>query len=598
MVLQTFYDCHLIASESRTATSPPILIERDVRVPMDDGVVLRADVFRPDGTTPVPVIMTLGPYGKGVRYQDGYAFAQRWRTLHTAHPQILDGSTGSYLVWETVDPERWVPHGYAVVRVDSRGAGRSPGVMDLFSPREVRDFYLAIEWAGARPWSNGKVGLCGISYFAINQWQVAALNPPHLSAIIPWEGASDHYRDMARHGGILSNRFWEIWYPRQVTPVQHGRGVHGPVDPWLREPAAGPETLTEAELEAHRADFIGNLRRHELDDRFHRSRSPDLEKITVPLLSAGNWGGLGLHARGNFEGFSRASSEQKWLDVHVGHHEEWFYLDYGRELQRRFFDFFLKGEDNGWDCEPRVRLNIRAANGSTTLRAEEEWPLARTRWTKLHLDAQSMRVTSSPPRRPATLQFEAQGEPVTLRSDSLQSSVELTGPVAARIIVSSTTADADVFLTLRAFGPDGREIDFAGANDPHAPLSQGWLRASHRELDKVRSLPYRPYHSHRRRRRLRPARRYRLDVELWPTSVVLPAGSQMALTIGGRDFERTETDASLGGFRGSGAFLHDDPYDRPPELFGGVTTIHTGTRESFILLPVIPSAESPGLRID
>jgi uncharacterized protein len=567
-----------------------------VPISTDDGVVLRADIFRPATTTAVPVIMTLGPYGKGVRYQDGYAFTERWRTLFAAHPEILDGSTGSYLVWETVDPERWVPHGYAVVRVDSRGAGRSPGTMDLFSPREVRDFYLAIEWAGTQPWSNGKVGLCGVSYFAINQWQVAALNPPHLSAIIPWEGASDHYRDMTRHGGILSNRFWEIWYPRQVTPVQHGRGTRGPIDPWLSEPAAGPETLTEPELEANRADFIGNLSRHELDDPFHRSRSPNLGKITVPMLSAANWGGLGLHSRGNFEGFMRAGSQHKWLDVHVGHHEEWFYLEYGRNLQMRFFDFFLKGEDNGWDREPRVRLNIRAADGSTTLRHEREWPLARTQWTKLHLDAESMRLTLSPPQRRSAATFGALRDPVTFRSGPIQSAIELTGPVAARIVLASTTADADVFLALRAFSPDGREIDFAGANDPHTPLSQGWLRASHRELDQLRSLPYRPYHRHRRRRLLRPGRRYNLDVELWPTSAVLPAGSRIGLTIGGRDFERTGTD-SPEGFRGSGAFLHDDPYDRNPELFGGDSTVYTGAREAFLLLPLIPSPEYPGLQL-
>jgi uncharacterized protein len=128
-------------------------IERDVEITMDDGVVLRADVFRPEGPHPVPVVLTLGPYGKGVRYQDSYK--AQWDWLTDAHPDLLEGSSRSYLTWETVDPEIWVPWGYAVVRVDARGAGRSPGYLDPFSPREVRDFFHAVEWAGSQSWSIG-----------------------------------------------------------------------------------------------------------------------------------------------------------------------------------------------------------------------------------------------------------------------------------------------------------------------------------------------------------------------------------------------------------------------------------------------------------
>jgi hypothetical protein len=156
--------------------------------------------------------MTSGPYGKGVKYQEHYKLMWDW--LVEQHPDILAGSTRSFLAWETVDPEIWVPWGYAVIRVDSRGAARSPGYLDIFSPRETRDYYHAIEWAGTQPWSNSKVGLNGISYYAINQWHVAALQPPHLSAMVPWEGAADMYRDWYRHGGILSNKFMETWYPR------------------------------------------------------------------------------------------------------------------------------------------------------------------------------------------------------------------------------------------------------------------------------------------------------------------------------------------------------------------------------------------------
>ncbi|MBV9230444.1 MAG: CocE/NonD family hydrolase, partial [Chloroflexi bacterium] len=460
-----------------------MIIERDLEIPMDDGIILRADLFRPETDEKVPVVMNYGLYGKGLRYQEGYA--AQWQWLIDRHPEILDGSTGDYLTWETVDPERWVPAGYAVLRVDSRGAGRSPGLLDPFSPREDRDFYLAIEWAASQLWCNGKVGLCGISYYAMNQWSVAALHPPHLAAIIPWEGAADQYRDVTYHGGILGINFLEKWYPRQVLPVQHGRGVNGPSDPWTGEPATGPETLTEEQLAANRTDMLGDVRRHKLDDDYHRSRSADLAKITVPLLSAANWGGLGLHSRGNFEGFTESSSPQKWLEVHGGRHDEGFLLPYAVALQMRFFDHFLKGEDNGWDRVAPVMLNIRYPD-RFEYREEYEWPLARTLWTRLHLDARSSGLSWNSLSEGGATSFEALGGGLTFVSDPLEAQMEITGPINAIFYISSSTSDADLFVTLRAFAPDGSEVDFQGGLDPRTPLAQGWLRASHRRIDPVR----------------------------------------------------------------------------------------------------------------
>ena len=279
-----------------------MIIERDLPIRMDDGAVLRADVYRPDATALVPVIMTSGPYGKGVRYQEHYKLMWDW--LIEQHPDLLPGSTRSYLTWETVDPEIWVPWGYAVVRVDSRGAGRSPGYLDIFSARETLDYYHAIEWTGTQPWANGKVGLSGISYYAINQWHVAQLQPPHLTAMIPWEGAADTYRDWYRHGGILSNKFMETWLPRQVLAVQHGN-PSAPTDHWMNESSAGPTTLSKEELANNFCDTLANARAREMDDDWYRTRSPDWSKVITPFLSSGNWAGFGLHPRGNFEAFTK-----------------------------------------------------------------------------------------------------------------------------------------------------------------------------------------------------------------------------------------------------------------------------------------------------
>ena len=561
-------------------------VERDHALVMDDGVALRADVFRPEEGGPWPVIMSLGPYGKGLPFSEG-VFAERYQRLVSEHPEVLDGSSGSHLCWETVDPEQWVPLGYAVVRVDSRGAGRSAGRLDIFSSREVRDYAAAIEWAGTRPWCNGRVGLAGVSYYAINQWLVASLRPPHLAAIIPWEGAADHYRDMTHHGGILSNGFFDGWYPRQVLSMQHGLGDRGPKSPWVPDGlATGRETLDEGALERLRADYLAEIRSHAFDDAWHEERSASLDRIDVPLLSAANWGGLGLHSRGNFEGFAQAASAAKWLDVHTGRHEEAFYTPDGRELQRLFFDRFLLGRTNDWERRDRVSFVVRDAERGELRAGGAAWPLPGTRWERWWLEAprRLRRAGDGPPADSGRVSFSAGGEGATFVSDPLDAPLTIVGPLSASLHAASSGTDADLFCTLRALRPDGTEVHFRGANDPRAPLSQGWLRLSQREQDPRRSLPWRPWHTHRTRVPLRPGAAYEAEIELWPTCVRLPPGSRLALSVGGSDFARPD---AVGPFHGSGPFRHDDPDDRR-ETAGVTVDLLTGGRfPSSVLLPVV-----------
>ena len=231
-----------------------------------------------------------------------------------------------------------------------------------------------------QPWSNGKVGLNGISYYGINQWHVACLEPPHLAAMCIWEGAADWYRDMTHHGGILCT-FWENWYDMQVKTVQYGAGERGKRSRVHGELVCGPEILSEEELAKNRSDFGGEICAHPLDDDYHRARSPVWPNVKVPFLSAANWGGQPLHPRGNFEGFVRAAAKKKWLEVHGIEHWTHFYTDYGRKLQLRFFDHFLHGKKNGWDKQSPVQLQVRHIDRFVE-RAEKEWPLKRTKWTQ------------------------------------------------------------------------------------------------------------------------------------------------------------------------------------------------------------------------
>jgi uncharacterized protein len=313
----------------------------------------------------------------------------------------------------------------------------------------------------------------------------------------------------------------------------------------------------------------------------------------VPLLSAANWGGQGLHPRGNFEGFVRAASKDKWLEAHGGSHWAPFYTDYGVKLQKRFFDYFLKGIANGWDKQPRVQLQVRHPGERFVERHENEWPLARTKWTHFYLDPKDMRLSPAPVAAEQSLAYEAMGDGLTFSTPPLERETEITGPLALKLFVSSSTADADIFAVLRVFDPAGREVVFQGALDPHTPIAQGWLRASHRKLDPKLSLPYRPYHTHDEKQPLTPGQVYELDVEIWPTCIVVPKGYRIALTVRGKDYEYEGEAATLSNMknpmRGCGPFMHDDPVDRPPEVFGGKVTLHFGAaRKASVLLPVIP----------
>jgi predicted acyl esterase len=564
-------------------------IDWDAAITTDDGVVLRADVFRPAADGQYPVLLSYGPYAKGLAFQDGYPTA--WQRMIEQHPDVGAGSSNRYQNWEVVDPEKWVPHGYVCVRVDSRGCGCSPGYVNPFGEREMRDFYACIEWAGVQRWSNGKVGLNGISYYAINQWLVASMKPPYLTAMCVWEGAADWYRDMTHHGGILST-FWANWYDMQVKTVQYGLGDRGPRSRATGNRVCGPVAFSDDQLAANRSDFGAEILAHPLEDEYHKTRSADWSTVTVPFLSAANWGGQGLHARGNFEGFVRAASTEKWLEVHGIEHWTHFYTDYGRTLQKRFFDHFLKGEDNGWRTQPPVLLEVRHIDRFES-RAECEWPLARTKWTRFYLDFSRDALLSERSAQTAKRSFDAMGDGVTFLSPPLERETEITGPSAVKLFASSSTADADFFVVLRVFTPDLREVLFQGAIDPHTPVGQGWLRASHRKLDPALSTPYRPYHAHDERQPLLPGEVVELDIEIWPTSVVIPAGYRIGLTVRGKDYECGASGGKQSNFKnelkGCGPFLHDDPRDRLPGLFGGRTTLHADhDQQGYLLVPIVP----------
>ncbi len=545
-----------------------LLIEKDVDVSMRDGARLKADVFRPDDGGKFPAILNLGPYQKD----------KLW-----VPPDTLEEKPNPYMNWETVNPEWWVPRGYAAVRVDGRGSGRSPGQCEPWSLAEAIDFYDAIEWAAAQPWCNGKVGLSGISYFAINQWFVANLQPPSLKAIIPWEGFADLYRDALFHGGVLSV-FMTNWFTAHLMHHTVGRAAQNIPNAW-------------------QVNTLHFWLANNLDSGAFRGAQAQWDKITVPMFTVGNWTGMALHLRGNTEAFMRAASKHKKLRIHTGSHVHPFYTEDGRRDQLRFFDYWLKGIDNGVMDEPPVRLAIRKGCDEIEWRDEHEWPLARTRWQKLYFDLSNPPadkpnfggLVSTNPDEVHSRTYDATslgsmgstsaassqvmgggikpGMGISLETPPLPQDVEITGPLAASFWVSSSTEDMDLFLTLRNFDTNGNEVLETGQQGTPVPVAKGWLRVSHRELDSELTLPYRPYHKHIRRLFLTPGEIVRVDVEIWPTSMVFKKGHRIRLDVQPRDGA------------GSQSYMHYHA-----DYNTGTNTIYAGgERESHLLLPVIPA---------
>lgn len=518
-----------------------VIFEQDVAIPVRDGTVLRADVYRPDAAAGerFPVLMSLSPYQKALD-----------RILPHEAP---------FTHVERPEPDWWTARGYVLVFVDTRGTGTSPGQSDLLSMQEARDYYDAIEWSAVQPWSNGKTGLVGVSYYAITQWNVASLQPPSLTTIMPWEGWSDTYRDSVFHGGVFNQGFYGRWWldVRGKQLLEHTR-------------ADNSAALSE--------DLMYNFMAHHMDSDWWdsvKSRA-QFDRITVPLYSSGNWGGWNHHLRGNIEGFVRSASEHKKLQLHIGGHTDAFYSDEGKDDLLRWYDYWLKGIDTGIMDEPPIKLCVRTGVDECEWRFENEWPLARTEYVRYYLTDDSagtvsdaihdMRLSLTPPAGEGSLSYAAGPEAyrrglaglptATFVTEPLTERVEVTGHINLVMWVSSETDDMDVFAYLRKMSPDGTV----------QTATRGILRVSHRKLDPELSTPHRPYHTHDEEQKLTPGEIVPIEVEIWATSMVFGEGDRIRLDVNAHD--------------GQHYFAAYNLRDN---------TIYTGGEfASYVLLPLVP----------
>ena len=477
-----------------------IVVENDLPVTTRDGTVLRVNVYLPPADGPFPVLLCAHPYGKDnlpeKKRRAGYSVSQQYRALRQPSRLRFSSLTG----WEAPDPAWWTAHGFAVVNCDLRGAGHSEGICSLLSDQEGEDVYDLIEWAAQRPWSTGAVGMIGVSYLAISQWKAAALRPPHLKAIVPWEGFTDAYRDVARPGGIREIGFLKIW----------SRG------------------LKAARLKYSLGDE--NTKRP-LRDEWWRSLVPELSRIEVPALICGSFSDNNLHSRGSVRGFEQIASPEKHLYTHRGGKWTTFYSESALDTQLAFLNRHLR--ETPGEALPRVRLEIREDRDRVVeVRDESSWPPASAVWTPLHLNDAGLRVT--PAEQVGSIAFDTHSGGARF-GWTLPTDTEVTGPMALRVFVQADGSDdVDLFVGVEKWR-GRRYVPFEGSYGfGRDRITCGWLKASMRQLDEACSRPFEPVPTLDARRPLQPGQVVQVDIPLGPSATLFRAGEQLRLVVAGR----------------------------------------------------------------
>jgi uncharacterized protein len=526
--------------DERREIADGLVIDRDLPVVMRDGTVIRADLYRPENQPgPLPVLVMWSPYGKHSPVT--------WDMFTGS--EVDTASLSRHTLVECPDPVPWCARGYALLAVDPRGTWGSEGDFSIQSPQERADLFDTVEWTAAQPWSDGNIGMAGMSYFSWSQWQAASAAPPHLKAIQPYDGATDAYRELAFHGGIPNDQFIEAWNTRKTM---WGRG------------------LTE--------DWRLALDRHPLLDDFWTSKQPDLESVDIPAYVVASWTDHGIHTRGTLEGFLRIRSQHKYLEVHGRKKWSRYYWPESVERQLAFFDRFLKGIANEVDQWPPVRIEVRERYYQGRWRDEQAWPLPRTEYVPFYLDARSGSLTPDRPADVGRVTYDSTEPGAAARFDlTFSEDTEVTGYAMVKLWISlDGAADGDLFTALQKLDATGAVVNFPYftlQSDGQAAL--GWQRLSHRELGSSRiPIPGRPVHAHTHEVPVPEGEIADVAVEFWPSSTLFRAGESLRLLIQGTDIQAYPAGTFVAGhhlLRNSGSH-----------------TLHTGGRcDAHVLLPVI-----------
>lgn len=523
-----------------------VIIEKGVSIVMEDGTALSANIFKPKATGKYPVVLSFTAYDKD-KGPDEYP--PPLKAAYLPNHKFGSIEVSPWTMWEAPDPAFWVSNNYVVLQVDSRGYFSSEGEASLFDMQNIEDFHEVIEWAGTQSWSNGHVGLNGVSYLAIAQWFAASNNPPsYLKAIIPWEGNNDPFREVLYHGGIPETSFTRFW----VNRVRQCANETKPLPPFPvfklghKNPAILKKIQDPPQL--------------------------DLSEIKVPALICATWSDQGLHSRGSFEGYKKISSKDKWLFTHG--REKWttYYSDEALNFQKDFFDHFLKNAENGFDTIPSVRLEIRESLDSFTVRYEKSYPIPGTQYQALYLNANDNSLQASLPTENASTEYDSFTGHAAFNYQ-FEKDTELSGNMKLKLWVSTDKgSDMDLFVAVKKLNTRGQEVKFyLKTGFTEGSVALGWLRVSERELDQEKSTDWQPVLTHNNPQKISRNQIIPVEIEILPSSTFFKKGESLQILVQGKDIHNIP---SMG---------HHYSVNK------GSHSLHTGGQyDAHLLIPIIP----------
>ena len=521
----------------RTYTAEPgIICEQDVQVTLRDGTKIYTDIFRPEGQTGIPCIVSWSYFGK--RQAEG---STEWQLMGV--PQQTVSKMAKF---ESPDPAYWCHKGYAVANVDPRGVGHSQGDINMFGTQDARDGYDFIEWAATQPWCNGRVGMSGNSGVAMTQWRIAAEQPPHLACIAPWEGTGDLYRESLAEGGITMKSFNNFIVGSLVG-----------------------ENYVE--------DTAAMIESHPFLDAYWEDKIPRWDKIKIPCYTTVCWNHF--HLRGSTEGFRRIRSRKKWLRCH--REFEWpdTYAPCNLEDLKNFYDRYLKDIRNGWELTPKVRIEIMDAYeyDFQTNSAENEFPLARTQYKKLYVDAAKNALSFEPVAQESKITYDADTGLVNF-DITFNETTEITGYMKLRLWVEAEgNDDMDLFIAIQKLDDKGEWLPVSVLKEAH-PGAWGKMRVSRRALDPKLSTDFQPIQAHQKDEKLKPGEIVPVDIEICPHSRIWHKGQQLRIRVSGNYIRE--------------GWFEPFFWDRVNK---GTHIIHSGGKyDSCLQIPVVPPKYTAG----
>jgi putative CocE/NonD family hydrolase len=557
-----------------TEPDPDVLCEYDVMIPMSEGFSVTANIFRPkiaaEKGEKVPVVMCAHPYNNhltpALEKTPLGGPPQQYRLIPQAGGKPVFSKLTS---WESPDPNFWIPSGYAVVNMNLPGYANSEGPPSAFSEHQGKCYYEAIEWVAKQPWCTGKVGLNGVSFLAISQFHVAACQayggpPPSLCCISPWEGLTNPYRDIFAFGGVPDIGFPAFWWATEVKP-----SINGTEEDFVKSDGSIP------------TDYLKN---HPFYDDYWKAKAAKLEEITVPMLVCASFSDHGLHTMGSFRAFEKAQSKHKWVYTHRTGKWVSYYSAEVQEMTRDFMDCFLKDDtSSGFLDTPPVRLEVRSSLDEIhQVRHENEWPIARTQYTRLYLSGQPQSLSLERPKGHKEVVYPAKKGRAAF-DFTFAEDTELSGYMMVRVWVEARPGkageespdDMAMFIAVNKLDRDGNTVHFNGSVGLKRDMvTRGYCKVSRRELETAESTEWHPVQKGASEQKMKVGEIVPVDIELYPSSTFFAAGDSLQLIIA------------------SDEIIPSPPYIKSSDCNHGKHVIHLGgDNGSFLLVPKIPSSE-------